>query len=156
MSPFRLRLLLNLYPPYWATGIRVTRIAPDFRVVEVAMPLRWYNRNRVGTHFGGSLSAMTDPFYMLMLMEILGRDYVIWDKAGTIEYRKPGTGRVVARFEIDQPLIDRIVAATADGDKYQPTLAVDIRDEAGDVVAHVTRTLHVRRKRQVVPEAPAP
>ncbi len=156
MSPFRLRLLLNLYPPYWATGIRVTRIARDFRVVEVAMPLRWYNRNRVGTHFGGSLSAMTDPFYMLMLMEILGRDYVIWDKAGTIEYHKPGTGRVVARFEIDQPLIDRIVAATADGDKYQPTLAVDIRDEAGDVVAHVTRTLHVRRKRQVLPEAPAP
>ncbi|MDZ4349991.1 MAG: DUF4442 domain-containing protein [Xanthomonadaceae bacterium] len=154
MSPFRLRLLLNLYPPYWATGIRVTRIAPDFRVVEVAMPLRWYNRNRVGTHFGGSLSAMTDPFYMLMLMEILGRDYVIWDKAGTIEYRKPGTGRVVARFEIDQPLIDRIVAATADGDKYQPTLAVDIRDEAGDVVAHVARTLHIRRKRQVLPEAP--
>jgi acyl-coenzyme A thioesterase PaaI-like protein len=156
MSPFRLRLLLNLYPPYWATGIRVARIAPDFRVVEVAMPLRWYNRNRVGTHFGGSLSAMTDPFYMLMLMEILGREYVIWDKAGTIEFRKPGTGRVVARFEIDQPLIDRIVAATADGDKYQPTLAVDIRDEAGDVVAYVTRTLHVRRKRQALPEARSP
>lgn len=143
----RLRLLLNVYPPYWGTGIRVERIDPDFRHISVAMPLRWYNRNYVGCHFGGSLSAMTDPFYMLMVMENLGRDHIVWDQSGSIDYRKPGRGTVRAEFHIDQPLIDRLIAATANGDKHLETLAVAITDEAGDTVADVTRTLYIRRKR---------
>jgi len=148
LKPFTLRLLLNLYPPYLFTGIRISRVSPDFRHVRVEMPLRFYNRNYVGTHFGGSLSAMTDPVYMLMLLQILGGEYIVWDKAGTIEYRKPGRGRVTAEFRIDDALLDEIRRRTADGSKFEPTLAVDILDEAGDVVAHVTRTLYIRRKRR--------
>lgn len=148
MKSFTLRLLFNLYPPYLFTGIRIAKLAPDYRYMRVEMPLRFYNRNYVGTHFGGSLSAMTDPFYMLMVMNNLGRDYIIWDKSGTIEYRKPGRGRVVAEFRIDQGLFERIRAETADGKKFEPTLAVDVIDEEGDIVAHVTRTLYIRKKRR--------
>lgn len=147
MKSFALRLLFNLYPPYLFTGIRIAKLAPDYRYMRVEMPLRFYNRNYVGTHFGGSLSAMTDPFYMLMVMNNLGRDYMVWDKSGTIEYRKPGRGRVVAEFRIDQGLLERIQAETADGKKFEPTLAVDVIDEEGDIVAHVTRTLYIRKKR---------
>ena len=113
------------------------------------MPVSFYNRNYVGTHFGGSLSAMTDPFYMLMVMHNLGRDYIVWDKAGSIEYRKPGRGRVVAEFRIDQNLIDRIRAATAKSRKFEPTLEVDIIDQQGDAVAHFTRKLFIRDKRRL-------
>lgn len=148
MKSFTLRLLFNLYPPYLFTGIRIAKLAPDYRYMRVEMPLRFYNRNYVGTHFGGSLSAMTDPFYMLMVMNNLGRDYIVWDKSGTIEYRKPGRGRVVAEFRIDQGLFERIQAETADGKKFEPTLAVDVIDEEGDIVAHVTRTLYIRKKRR--------
>lgn len=148
MKPSALRLLFNLYPPYLFTGIKVARIAPDYRYVRVEMPLRFYNRNYVGSHFGGSLSAMTDPFYMLMVMHNLGPDYIVWDKAGTIQYRKPGRGRVVAEFRIDQDLIDRIRAATAKSRKFEPALEVDIIDQQGDIVAHVTRTLYIRDKRR--------
>ena len=151
MKARTLRLVFNLYPPYLGTGIVVRKISADYRRIVVDMKLRFYNRNYVGTHFGGSLSAMTDPFYMLMVMNNLGSDYIVWDKAGTIDYRKPGRGRVRADFRIDQALIDEIRRATEGGHKYQPTLAVDIVDEAGDIVSHVTRTLHVRRKRRSGP-----
>lgn len=148
MKASTLRLLFNCYPPYLGTGIVVRRISPDFRRIVVDMKLRFYNRNYVGTHFGGSLSAMTDPFYMLMVMNSLGRDYIVWDKFGTIDYRKPGRGRVTADFRIGQDLLDDIHRATAGGRKYEPTLAVDIVDEAGDVISHVTRTLYIRRKKR--------
>ena len=72
---------LNLYPPYWGTGIFVKKISPDFREIIVQMKMTWYNRNYVNTHFGGSLYSMTDPFFMLMLMQILGKEYIVWDKA---------------------------------------------------------------------------
>lgn len=148
MNPFTMRLLFNCYPPYLGTGISVRHVARDYRRIVVEMKLRFYNRNYVGTHFGGSLSAMTDPFYMLMVMNNLGSDYVVWDRFGTIDYRKPGRGRVRAEFRIDQALLEEIRRATAGGRKYEPVLAVDIIDEEGDVVAHVTRTLYIREKRK--------
>lgn len=155
MKARTLRLLFNFYPPYLGTGICVRHIGPDFRHVVVEMKLRFYNRNYVGTHFGGSLSAMADPFYMLMVINNIGSDYIVWDTAGTIDYRKPGRGRVRAEFRIGQDLIDEILAATADGSKHEPTLPVDILDEEGDVVAHVTRTLYIRRKRRAMPGRPS-
>ena len=112
-----LRWIMNLYPPYLGAGIWIRRIAPDFRQVEVRMALRWYNRNYVGTQFGGSLYSMTDPFYMLMLMENLGRDYVVWDKAASIDFIAPGRGPVFASFAIDQGFIDQVRECTAGGDK---------------------------------------
>ncbi|HSH26931.1 MAG TPA: DUF4442 domain-containing protein [Wenzhouxiangella sp.] len=148
MNAFSMRLLLNLYPPYLGTGICVRSISPDFRRIVVDMKLHFYNRNYVGTHFGGSLSAMTDPFYMLMVMKNIGRDYIVWDKFGTIDYRKPGRGRVRAEFRIDQAFLDQVRQATADGEPFEPILTVDIIDEEGDVVSHVTRRLYIRRKRR--------
>ena len=76
-----LRWAMNLYPPYLGAGVRVRQISADFRQVQVKMGLGWYNRNYVGTQFGGSLYSMTDPFFMLMIMENLGRDFIVWDKA---------------------------------------------------------------------------
>src|SRR6202051_5168931 len=89
---------ISLWPPFLGAGIRVKPIAPDMKAVDVEMKLRWWNANYVGTHFGGSLFAMTDAFYMLMLMANLGRDYIVWDKAASIRYRKPGQGTVRAAF----------------------------------------------------------
>src|ERR1039458_6644721 len=60
-SPAHLRRLVNLWPPFLGAGIRIKHIAPDMKAVDVEMKLRWWNANYVGTHFGGSLFAMTDP-----------------------------------------------------------------------------------------------
>ena len=144
-----LRWAMNFYPPYLGAGVRIQHIAGDFREIRVKMGLGWYNRNYVGTQFGGSLYSMTDPFFMLMVMENLGSDYIVWDKAASIDFIAPGTGPVYADFRIDEALLDEIRQHTAGGDKYLPQLHVDVHDGDGTLVARVHKTLYVRLKPRV-------
>lgn len=144
-----LRWALNFYPPYLGAGVRIQHLAGDFRQVRVKMGLGWYNRNYVGTQFGGSLYSMTDPFFMLMVMENLGSDYIVWDKAASIDFIAPGKGPVYADFRIDEALLDEIRQHTAGGDKYLPQLHVDVHDGDGTLVARVHKTLYVRLKPRV-------
>lgn len=137
--------LLSWYPPYWGTGIRV-RVAADYSAAEVRMALRFYNRNYFGTHFGGSLYAMVDPIYVLLLANRLGPRYAVWDRAATIEFLRPGRSTVSARFEVGQDRLEQVLAATAGGAKYSPVWPVDIVDTEGQVVARVEKTLYIRSK----------
>ena len=137
---------MSLWPPYLGAGIRVRKIAPDFRSIEVEMKLRFWNQNYVGTQFGGSLYAMTDPFLMLILMENLGRDYLVWDKAASIRFRKPGRGTVRAKFELTQEQIDQVRHAADEGAKTEPVFKVEVTDPKGEVIAEVEKTLWVKRK----------
>lgn len=146
MRPLVFKHLLNLYPPYWATGIRVTDVSADYRKLRVEMKLRWYNRNYVGTHFGGSLYAMTDPFFMLMLIQVLGRKFIVWDRAAHIDFIRPGRGRLQAEFRISDEDLAAIAAHTARGEKYMPEFTVDVRDPDGETVCRVVKTLYIRRK----------
>ena len=146
MKAKTLARLMNWWPPFLGAGIRVRTISDDWRHAQVEMSLKRRNRNYVGTHFGGSLFAMTDPFYMIMLAQVLGRRYWVWDRAASIEFLKPGRGTVRASFDVDDALIERLIAATAGGEKHLEDLVCDVVDEAGDAVARVHRTLYVRLK----------
>jgi hypothetical protein len=146
MNTKMLRLGMNLWPPFLGAGIKVNHIGADFRKVVVSMKLSWYNRNYVGTHFGGSLAAMTDPFYMLMLIHILGNEYTVWDKTSTIDFIAPGRGTVTARFRLKDEQITEIKENTAKGDAYLPEFSVDIANESGEVIATVKKILYVRKK----------
>jgi len=141
-----IRRIMNFWPPFLASGITVTRVTEDFREAEVVLNQHWYNVNYVGVHFGGSLFAMTDACYMVMLMNVMGTGYYVWDRSASIDYLKPGRGTVTARFRIDDAAVTDILEKTAGGEKYFPQFAVDITDAAGDVVARVQKTLYVRRK----------
>ncbi|MFT7261694.1 MAG: hypothetical protein ACI9MS_003572 [Glaciecola sp.] len=141
------RQLINIYGPYFGAGVKVTHINKDFRQANVSLALRWYNRNYVGVHFGGSLYSMIDPFYMLLLMNNLGKDYIVWDKSAEIEFIKPGTGTVSASFIVTDEMLDEIIQKTANGEKFLPTYPVTIIDENGDVVAKANKTLYIRRKK---------
>jgi hypothetical protein len=135
--------MLSLWPPYLGAGIRV-RPSADLRTFEVRMKLRWWNRNYVNTHFGGSLYSMCDPFFMLILAQALGRGYVVWDKAATIRFRRPGKGTVRAAFHIPQERVDEIRAAADRGEKVEPVFTAEVLDEQGEVVAEVEKLLWVR------------
>lgn len=139
---------LSLYPPYLGAGVKVREISDDYRYIRVEMPLRPYNRNYVGTHFGGSLYSMCDPFYMLMLMKNLGPDYIVWDRAAYVEFKKPGRGLVVAEFHLSQERIDEIRKAAEGGRKVEPVFMVDVKDRHGEVVASIEKVLYVREKRR--------
>jgi acyl-coenzyme A thioesterase PaaI-like protein len=138
--------LLNLYPPYLGAGVRVTHIAPDLRAIDVRMKLRWWNRNYVGTQFGGSLYSMIDPFFMLMYLENLGPGYVVWDKAASIRFRRPGRGTVYARFRVTEDDLAAARDAVARDGRFQPTLTVQITDDDGELVAEVDKVLSIKPK----------
>jgi len=142
----KLHRLLKFYPPYLGAAVRVTRISHDFRDVEVEMPLRFYNRNYVGTHFGGSLYSMVDPFYVLMLAHILGPGYIVWDKAASIRFRKPGKGVMKAAFHLSEDQIAEIRAGADAQAKVEPQFQVLIKDAEGNVVAEVDKLLYVKKK----------
>ncbi|PTQ90055.1 DUF4442 domain-containing protein [Agitococcus lubricus] len=142
----KLKLLLNAYLPFLGAGIQITRVSDDFLEIDVKMPLHKGNKNYVGTHFGGSLYAMTDPFLMLMLMENLGKDYIIWDKAAHIDFISPGRGTVYAQFRLTSKQIGQVKLAAESGKSICPEYTVEVLGEDGKVVAKVIKTLYVKKK----------
>jgi acyl-coenzyme A thioesterase PaaI-like protein len=146
MKADTLRRIMNLWPPFLFSGISLTRVSEDYREAEVQLKKHWYNQNYVGVHFGGSLFAMTDACYMVMLVQVLGKAYYVWDQRATIEYLKPGRGTVKASFTVTDERVREIEERTASGEKYLPEFTVEIIDAEGDMVARVVKTLYVRRK----------
>jgi hypothetical protein len=141
-----LRTLLNIWPPFLGAGVHVRALSEDFRDATVELRPHWYNRNYFGDHFGGSLYAMTDPFYALMLIHILGKGYRVTHAAGSISYLAPARGVVSAHFRITDEEVAAIRAAAEGGEKHLPQYTTDILDRHGNTVARVTHTAYVRRK----------
>jgi acyl-coenzyme A thioesterase PaaI-like protein len=137
---------MKWWPPFLGAGIRVKSLSDDFRDAVVELKLGRLNRNAVGTHFGGSLYAMTDPFFMIMLLKNLGGDYLVWDKSGSIEYVAPGRGTVSAHFHLAEKRIAEIRAQAAGGEKVLPEFEVYVKDAEGAIVARVRKVLYVRLK----------
>jgi len=133
----------NLWPCYRGTGARVTFIAGDWREVQVRIPLSWRTRNYVGTIFGGSLYAAVDPFYMIMLMKNLGPDVVVWDKAASIRFRKPGRGLLKACFRLEEAELADIRRLLMEQPKVDRTYMVHLVDGAGLVHAEVEKVIHI-------------
>jgi hypothetical protein len=141
-----MRLWLNLYPPFLGAGIRITRLDRDWKAIDVELRASFWNRNYVGTHYGGSLYSMTDPFYMLMLIENLGRDYIVWDKAASIKFRRATKEKVTAEFRLTDQQLDLVRQTLQQQEKYERTFRVEVRDPAGTVVAEVEKLLYIRKK----------
>jgi len=140
------RRLLNLWPPFLCSGIRVQSISADYREAKVALRLRPWNRNYVKSQFGGSLFAMVDPFWMLLAMHQLGRDYYVWDKAGTIDFVAPGYEDVYAHFKLEPAVVDELRAAAAGGDKVLRWFETEVKTASGQLIAIVRKQLYVRLK----------
>ena len=149
----RMRWGWNLFPAYRGTGARVTYVASDFREVRVKLPLSWRTRNYVGTIFGGSLYSAVDPIYMLMLIKILGPGYVVWDKAATIHFKKPGRGTLYARLVLEEEEIQTIKRGLEKAPSIDRIYRVDLTDADGVVHASVEKTIYVRRKGNASPRS---
>jgi acyl-coenzyme A thioesterase PaaI-like protein len=141
-----MKFLLNIYPPYVGAGVKIEYIREDWKELKVSMVLRWYNRNAVGTHFGGSLYSMTDPHIMLLLMNSLGRDYIVWDKSAEIDFVKATKKKVYCTVAITDEIINEIKDKTANGDKYYPEFTLKIIDGEENLIARVKKVLYVKKK----------
>ncbi len=148
------RWRFNTFPAYRGSGGRVMFIRHDFMEVRVKLRLWWRTRNYVGTIFGGSIYASVDPFYMMMLIQCLGPGYVVWDKAASIRFRRPGRTTLYAVFQFDQALVDGIRAELENVEKLDRHFTVELKDAAGEVHAIIEKTVNIRKRGQR-PEAEA-
>ncbi len=138
-----------LWPPFLGSSISIKEMNKDLTRIVVQMKRRPWSQNYVGTQYGGSLFSMTDPFFMLMLIEHLGKQYIVWDKAGAIRYKKPAKGTVYATFELTKEKIAEIKKLADENPKYEPTFLVEIKDDEGSVIAEVDRLVYVKRKDKI-------
>jgi len=141
-----LEKIINYYGPFLGAGVKLEKMTKDYRHARVSMNLTFYNKNYMGTQFGGSLYAMTDPWYMLMLIKNLGRDYIVWDKAASINFRKPGRGKVTAEFNLTDDHLAEIKKHLETEKKMDYHFKVEIKDDEGKLIADVDKVLYIRKK----------
>lgn len=137
---------VNLYPPFIGMGIRVRSCSDDYRRFEVELRSRWYNRNLFGTHFGGALYAMSDPFYVFILTLNLGNAYIVWDKSASIKFLKPAKGTILGVFEIGESRLSEIRKEVDEHGKKTYHFETGLIDDNGVVVAEVEKEVYVRSK----------
>ena len=140
------RLGFNLHPAFRGTGGRVTHVAKDLRHIRVSLPLNWKTKNIVGSLYGGSLFAITDGAHPMMLMAALGDGYIVWDKAASIRYRKPGFSTLYADFVLSDEEVAEIRAELAKNPELERTYEVELKDRHGTVHTVVERTVYIADK----------
>ena len=141
------RTIFNFFPAFWSTGAKVTYLAADYKEVHLKLPLSWRTRNYVGTIFGGSMFASTDVLYFLLVLKNIGNDYIVWDKASSVRFRKPGKGTLYAKAIISDEEIEMIKKELQNTDKIDRVFHLDLIDEAGDVCASIEKTIHIQNRK---------
>jgi len=147
--PRLFRVVLNFYPPFRGTGAWCTFIADDWSEMRIKVPLSLRTRNYVGTIFGGSLYAGLDPPFMFMLMHRLGPDYLVWDKAASIRFRKPGRGALFASCKMPDAEVAEVKRLLESAEKVERNYSVDLVDKAGVVHATIDKVVNVRKRSPV-------
>jgi hypothetical protein len=141
-----MKLFFNLWPPFWILGIRIQSIAPDYKHIKVILKMHWYNRNYVGTHFGGGMYAMTDPWYMIMLIQLLGPRFIVWDHSAAIRFKKPGKGTLRAEFTVTEQELAHIHRELEHESTFLWSKDVNVLNQAGETVAIIQKTIYIRPK----------
>jgi acyl-coenzyme A thioesterase PaaI-like protein len=138
--------LVNFWIPFLGSGIKIKRVNEERTRFDVTLRLTGRNKNLFGTQFGGSLYAMTDPFYAFILVLNLGDDYIVWDKSAEIKFIKPGKTKVFATLEIDNQTIENIKNEVDRIGKNTYVFTTNITDVNDEIIATVKKELYVRNK----------
>ena len=146
LSPKTVIKMLNFWPPFLFSGIRIIEVSEDLSKVRVRLKRFFWNQNYFGTHFGGSLYSMTDPFFPFMLLEQIKKEHIVWDKKGDIEYIKAVQEDVFADFQIFPTDVEEIKHACLNSFSIEKSFEVIVKTKNGDEVARVNKTLYIRRK----------
>lgn len=136
--------LMRFWPPFIASGISVKSHDLDKGLIISQLKTRRWNCNPLGTHYGGSLFSMCDPFYMLILMHKLGKKYFIWDLETKIFFRKSTPHKVTARFHVSDQVIESIKTNTKTGHKTSICFETQILDAKGETIAEIHKKLYIR------------
>ena len=147
IKPKTVLKLISYWPPYLAAGVSIKDFNLDQGFIISQLKLNPFNKNYFGTHFGGSLYSMCDPFYVFILAHKLGRDYIIWDVEAGIKFKKAVSIPVTARFEIDKNQVREIKKNCESGEVYLPEFRTNVIDLEGNIIAEIDKKLYVKKKK---------
>lgn len=137
--------LWNLWPPFLGAGLKINYISSDWHQAQIILKKKFWNQNIMGTQFGGSIFAMTDAIYMVMLKKILGKNYIVWDKSASIQFLKPGKTQLKANFILTPEDIEGIrTQLTPENQKMDWRATVEVKDIQGQVIAVAERVVYIR------------
>ncbi len=146
-STWKFRTKMNWYPMYFGSGGKILFWDAQSRELHVQIKLSIWSYNYVGTIFGGSMFSATDPFYMLMLLRILGTDYVVWDKSANIKFIRPARTTLFAKYLISDELLDDIKSDVAANNECTRVLKLELKDANEKVHAVIERVVYVADKK---------
>ena len=140
------KLLFNISPMYRRTGGRLLEVSDDLKFVKLKLPLTYKTRNYVGTLYGGHMYSCVDGIYMVQLINILGRNYVVWDKSASIKFRRPGNQTLFAEFKITDELLEKIEHDINEHKEKNLHLSVNLTDKEGNVYAEIEKVIYIASK----------
>ncbi|MBO6605454.1 PaaI family thioesterase [Psychroserpens sp.] len=136
----------NWSPMYRRTTAKIIEVSEDLHKVVITLKLNWKNRNYAGSIFGGSMLSATDPIYMIMLIQILGNDYVVWDKAVEATYRRPAKDQIFGKFEFSKDEISKLKEDVLTYKEVTLEKTMHLVDKNDKVVASFNKTLYIADK----------
>ena len=140
--------VVSLWPPFLAAGIRVVDYDLESGFIESRLKRTFFNGNVFGTHFGGSLYSMCDPWYVFLALHKLGKNYIVWDAGAEIRFQKACKEPVYAKFAMTDEDVQEIRNRTVGGKRYLAHFDTQVKTKSGDVVASVRKTIYVRMKKR--------
>ena len=125
---------------------KILTVSEDLHHVKVVIRLSYKNKNYVGSMFGGSLFAATDPIYMIQLMQILGKEYVVWDKATEIKFKRPVYQNAFVRFEFSSDEIQYIKQRVEAEKEIDLVKQLVITDSNEKIYTEISKTIYISSK----------
>lgn len=136
----------NLSPMYRRSTARVSEISEDLHYVKVSIPINYKNKNYVGSVFGGSLFSATDPIFMIQLVNILGNDYVVWDKSASIKFKRPVREKVFSEFIFSKEEIEQIKQDVEAKGEIDIEKIIQIKNSQDTIFCEVSKVIYVASK----------
>jgi hypothetical protein len=136
----------NWSPMYRRTTAKLIEVSDDLHYVKIRLKLNWKNRNYAGSMFGGSMLSATDPIYMIQLIQILGNDYVVWDKAVTAKYKRPGKGTIYGEFAFTPEEIEDIKLQVKTKQQVDLEKTMQLVNAKAEIIAEFSKTIYVAEK----------
>ena len=137
----------NYSPMYRRSTGKVIYTSEDLLTVKVKIPINYKNRNYMGSIFGGSMFASVDPIPMVQLIQLLGEEYVVWDKSAQIRFKRPAREDLYAKIEYSIPELDTIKKTVATENEFEITKTTKLTNKSETIVfCEIDKVLYIASK----------
>jgi len=137
----------NMSPMYRRSTARIVNTSKDLMRVDIKLPISYKNKNYVSSIYGGSMFSAVDPIPMVQLINILGDDYVVWDKSAEIFFKRPARENLFATFEYTNEELESIKKRVAKEKEMEIIKTTKLTNKDRSIIfCEVNKTIYIANK----------